>query len=80
MAGEGQRPPGACDLWFRVSQPVSGAWNYFLLACGLFPSVFSVPRWATVTVLCKVPKSQPREPGSLACGELLDTGSLEIAG
>ena len=43
LAGEGQRPPGACDLWFCVSHPVSGAWNHFLTACGLFPTVFSVP-------------------------------------
>lgn len=62
LAGEGQQPPGACDLWFCVSHPVSGAWNYFLIACGLFPTVFSIPCWTTVTVLCKVPRSQPKSP------------------
>lgn len=41
---------------------MSGAWNYFLIACGLFPTVFSIPCWTTVTVLCKVPRSQPKSP------------------
>ena len=60
LAGEGQRPSGACDLWLRVSHPVSGAWSYFLIACGLFPCVFSIPRWTIVAVLCKVPRTQPK--------------------